>query len=471
MMTQYDRTQLETLKRNQLWEICSQLGLPKYAASVKCVEAILNSQPTLVAEVVATETDSESTLDAPMENFPQGQHTCASCPLFHPFNDGTGRGLCCGSDRVARDHHQQTQDCLHLIEEQTEKQQARLIEEQESEKSAKSATGEYPGGEFCPIPGYGFCISQGIEFKTRIGSETGTTYWYAVAPHYYNQSGREYKTGGFEKLENAVKAAIDYLGKCGVDVFEIKQQLINYLRYGTTQADLEVTQSQPLAEPRISFQSGELFFTPVSGSATTYEVKHWNLEIGEIAMNADLMWEVTGVNGIYRSPYEAAALLLELPEGKFSTGLNKKADSPVAASLIPKSDDLSRPIAENKPNPSFNGWQDTEVPEIEIDSTSDPDFGDLYRVWSGMNLLGTFYQGVSDKKWIAQIDGEAERYYCDTELEAQLLIIAKNGLLVADSPNDVDSVDSLLDKPVDELTSQEWQHLKRYYSTLELQAA
>jgi len=44
----YTIQQLEKLKRPQLWEICSELSLPKYPASAKCVEAILEKQPIQV---------------------------------------------------------------------------------------------------------------------------------------------------------------------------------------------------------------------------------------------------------------------------------------------------------------------------------------------------------------------------------------------------------------------------------------
>jgi hypothetical protein len=73
---------------------------------------------------------------------------------------------------------------------------------------------------------------------------------------------------------------------------------------------------------------------------------------------------------------------------------------------------------------------DPAPPEIEIDSIND-DFGELYRVWNGSQLLGTFYQNL-EGKWIAQPCNKDERPCCDTPLQAQLLIIAVNGLLVAD---------------------------------------
>lgn len=46
--------------------------------------------------------------------------------------------------------------------------------------------------------------------------------------------------------------------------------------------------------------------------------------------------------------------------------------------------------------------QEGEViaPEVEIDSVPD-DLGELYRVWSGIQLIGTFYQNL-EGKWVAQ---------------------------------------------------------------------
>ena len=70
------------------------------------------------------------------------------------------------------------------------------------------------------------------------------------------------------------------------------------------------------------------------------------------------------------------------------------------------------------------------APEIEIDSVPD-DLGELYRVWNSFHLLGTFYQNL-EGKWVTQPCNSDKRHCCDTSEEAQLLIIAVNGLLVAD---------------------------------------
>ncbi|MHC5778926.1 hypothetical protein [Nostoc sp.] len=73
------------------------------------------------------------------------------------------------------------------------------------------------------------------------------------------------------------------------------------------------------------------------------------------------------------------------------------------------------------------------APEFEIDSVDDCDFGVLYRVWSGMRLLGTFYRADSDGLWVAQPCNLELRPRCETKEQAQLVIIALSGLLVADA--------------------------------------
>jgi len=100
--------------------------------------------------------------------------------------------------------------------------------------------------------------------------------------------------------------------------------------------------------------------------------------------------------------------------------------------------------------------QSETASEFEIDADYDPDFGTLYRVWGGsigINLLGTFYR-ATDEKWIAQPCNSKDKPRCNTAEEAQLLIMAMSGSLVADSPKDF--ID-LLDKPFDELTVADWE--------------
>ncbi|MBW4598957.1 MAG: hypothetical protein KME29_04915 [Calothrix sp. FI2-JRJ7] len=106
-MQTYTQAQLETKTLKELKRLAQTLGAePTKDARLKqsWVTAILGAMPQKVEEL-----PSDTKVEAEAK-------TCADCPLFQAFNDGSGRGLCCGADRVARAHHQQTQDCLHLIE-------------------------------------------------------------------------------------------------------------------------------------------------------------------------------------------------------------------------------------------------------------------------------------------------------------------------------------------------------------------
>lgn len=73
-----------------------------------------------------------------------------------------------------------------------------------------------------------------------------------------------------------------------------------------------------------------------------------------------------------------------------------------------------------------------EEAEFEIDSDTDPDFGILYRVWKGRQLLGTFYEN-DQSKWVAQPCNSDERYALNTAAQAELIILAVSGNLIADS--------------------------------------
>ena len=124
-------------------------------------------------------------------------------------------------------------------------------------------------------------------------------------------------------------------------------------------------------------------------------------------------------------------------------------------------------IAQQELNQYVEAQARVVAPEIEVDSDTDADFGALYRVWNSRALVGTFYQ-AADGKWIAQPSDSDERPRCDTPEEAQLLIVAIAGLLVADTSNEI--VD-LLDKPFDELTVTEWQWVKQQALQAEMLAA
>jgi len=72
------------------------------------------------------------------------------------------------------------------------------------------------------------------------------------------------------------------------------------------------------------------------------------------------------------------------------------------------------------------------APEFEIDAIYDGDFGNLYRVWFGFKLLGTFYRTDIDGLWVAQPIESDCLIRCETPEEAQLLIITVSGLLVVE---------------------------------------
>ncbi|MEH2201229.1 hypothetical protein [Nostoc sp.] len=69
------------------------------------------------------------------------------------------------------------------------------------------------------------------------------------------------------------------------------------------------------------------------------------------------------------------------------------------------------------------------APDFEIDSVEDEDFGTSYRLWKNCHFLGSFYQRL-DEKWIAQPSNTECRQECDTEYQAQLVILAMLGLVV-----------------------------------------
>ncbi len=423
----YTLEQLGSYNRAQLWDICRTNGIKCYPKTTDCVEAIYKALESVVHVAVAE-------VAAP-ERVP----SCADCPLFKQFNDGTGRGLCCGvadTSLLVREHHRQSQDCQNLIDEQAA---MRLVEQPQEQLS---------------IPGYSWCLSQGIDFAQQVGSETGSTYWYAQANHYYGKTDRQYQTSCFEKLENAVKAAVDYLGKCGIDVTEVKQLLVECWRGGVRVESVQPVVAPPVQSPTV--QSGSLTFKRVLSAdpeKTVYKVFRGVDSLGLIIRDFEGLWANScgsDCTNNYATPYEAAAAFVE---------------------------------------PSLKGELTTETPSVEIDSDVDPDFGVLYRVWNSCTLpstlLGTFYQ-AADGKWIAQPCDSDDKPRCDTPDEAQLLIVALAGLLVADSSNEVvdplgsqsptegdppAALSHLLDKPFDELTVTEWQIIKQQALQAEMLAA
>ncbi len=127
-------------------------------------------------------------------------------------------------------------------------------------------------------------------------------------------------------------------------------------------------------------------------------------------------------------------------------------------------------IAQAELNAHIDALAQAVVPEIEIDSDIDSTWGILYRVWHSYHLLGTFYQAI-DGSWVVQSSYTDSQPQCNTAAEAQLLIVAIAGLLVADTATESVDIDQLLDKPFDELTLSDWERLKQYAIRAELMAA
>ncbi len=300
-------------------------------------------------------------------------------------------------------------------------------------------------------PGYSWCLSQGIEFKQRIGSETGITYWYAEAPHYYNKPGHQYKTTCFEKLVHAVKAAVDYLGKCGTDVADVKQQMIDHLRTNlnaesTTGAVVEAVQNPTV-------QSGSLTFKRVLSASPTKKGTFW----GE-----DSPQKLPPVYEVFRG-MDSLGIIVRDKEGLWANSCGSDCTNNYATPY----EAAAAFVKPNLPNLPNIPTTVAAVPEIEIDSDIDTDFGVLYRVWNSCTLLGTFYHAANGK-WVAQPCDSDDRPRCNTAAEAQLIIVVMSGLLVADK---ADKVVDLLDKPVDELTYSEWLAIKLAAQQAEMVAA
>lgn len=73
--------------------------------------------------------------------------------------------------------------------------------------------------------------------------------------------------------------------------------------------------------------------------------------------------------------------------------------------------------------PDVSGIQiKVAIAKTEIDSIPDI-FGALYRVWDGMQLLGTFYENL-DGKWIAQPCNRDFRPVLNSSDQAHLVVVA-----------------------------------------------
>lgn len=173
-------------------------------------------------------------------------------------------------------------------------------------------------------------------------------------------------------------------------------------------------------------QSGSLTFKKAlsaNPNKTVYEVFRALDSLGLVIKNETGDWCSSNDSAKHQSPYEAAAALLPT--------------NPVTVAAK------------------------TVIPEIEVDSSFDSEFGLLYRVWNSRALLGTFYRAIDDDKWVVQPYNSSDRPRVQTPGEAQLLIAALSGLLVVDTHNDDTDIDQLLDKPFDQLTPDDWKRLKQ----------
>jgi hypothetical protein len=99
--------------------------------------------------------------------------------------------------------------------------------------------------------------------------------------------------------------------------------------------------------------------------------------------------------------------------------------------MIVQEDFDNQALAQSEFEEYVDELADEIAPEFEIDSVPD-ELGELYRVWQGIQLIGTFYQNI-EGKWIAQPCCNDERFCCESSFVAQLKIIAVSGLLVADA--------------------------------------
>ncbi|MDF5722024.1 MAG: hypothetical protein PUP91_16375 [Rhizonema sp. PD37] len=203
--------------------------------------------------------------------------------------------------------------------------------------------------------------------------------------------------------------------------------------------------------------SGSLIFKPATEASAAYEVWNGDVKYGIIRMLEDGLWTHSygQVIAKYSTPYEAAAALIEAVQLRQKRSadivvLERWDDKFVVRNIQNGCHYIVQP---NHPDPKErcecgdchfrkvtckhqNAVADhTKIEsfseDIEVDSVSDPDFGLLYRVWKSGELLGTFYHAFLDGKWVAQPCESDARPRCETAYQAQLLILAVAGLLVA----------------------------------------
>ena len=321
MLPQFTVDQLQSLTRPQLWELCRERGLKCYPASANCIQTILDNQKSIEKVEVKT---------------------CANCPLFRPFADGTGRGLCCGSDQVARDHHPQTQDCLHQIEEQCD-----FGEKQETEAAPNT-------NDFQVVK------SGSLVFKpspTLLKTFMSYEVW-----------AEDTKYGFIGMLESG-RWIHGYGGQtCGTP-YEAAAALIEAVQ-------LRQARSQ---EIQVLEHWEDKFVVRNNQNGHHYVVQPNHLEPCQRCECGD--WHFRGA----------------------------KCKHQIA-------------VADRIKIESF-------LEDIEVDSTSDPDFGALHRVWREKQLLGTFYKAI-DGYWVAQPCASEKRPRSLTATQAQISILAASKMLV-----------------------------------------
>jgi hypothetical protein len=115
--------------------------------------------------------------------------------------------------------------------------------------------------------------------------------------------------------------------------------------------------------------------------------------------------------------------------------------------------------------------------QAEIDAVPDSDFGNLYRVWQGTRILGTFYESMSGD-WVARSSGSTESWYCSSPEDAMHRILEHTSNTTQTTYREIPPqvyettlITELLDKPFDELTPCEWRIIQAYEPQNELAVA
>ncbi len=74
---------------------------------------------------------------------------------------------------------------------------------------------------------------------------------------------------------------------------------------------------------------------------------------------------------------------------------------------------------------------DTATTEsVTIECVPCDEFGTLYQLWHGTVLLGVFYQEL-EGQWVSKPHGTDCCCFCDTEFQAQIVIMAIKGLIAS----------------------------------------